>query len=175
MEEEDAALLASVSQGSERAFNRLIDRHQQAVRNFLRGVAGPNDADDIAQETFLAVWTNARGYRGGASVKSWLFSIAWRKAKGMQRGWFRRARRDAGYHEASELTQPADTPSAERLAIRQALGELSLDQRAAVMLCLAHGFSHAEASEALDMPLGTIKSHVTRGRDRLREVLGDEP
>src|SRR6185503_9968670 len=103
MEEEDAALLASVSQGSERAFNRLIDRHQQAVRNFLRGVAGPNDADDIAQETFLAVWTSARSYRGGASVKSWLFSIAWRKAKGMQRGWFRRARRDAGYHEASEL------------------------------------------------------------------------
>ncbi|HEV7689491.1 MAG TPA: RNA polymerase sigma factor [Hyphomonadaceae bacterium] len=174
MEEEDAALLASISQGSERAFNRLIDRYQQAVRNFLRGVAGPNDADDIAQETFLAVWTSARSYRGGASVKSWLFSIAWRKAKGAQRGWFRRAQRDAGWQEASELEQKRETPPAERLALRQALGELSLDQRAAVMLCLAHGFSHAEASEALDMPLGTIKSHVARGRDKLREVLGDE-
>jgi RNA polymerase sigma factor (sigma-70 family) len=173
MEEEDAALLASVSQGSERAFNRLIDRHQQAVRNFLRGVAGANDADDIAQETFLAVWTHSRSYRGGASVKSWLFSIAWRKAKGMQRGWFRRAQRDAGWREASELEQKWESAPAERLAIRQALSALSLDQRAAVMLCLAHGFSHAEASEALDMPLGTIKSHVTRGRDRLREVLGE--
>jgi RNA polymerase sigma factor (sigma-70 family) len=172
MEEEDAALLASISQGSERAFNRFLDRHQQAVRNFLRGVAGPNDADDIAQETFLAVWTSARGYRGEASVKSWLFSIAWRKAKGAQRSWFRRARRDAGYQETSELAPPRETAPAERLAIKQALSALSLDQRAAVMLCLAYGFSHAEASEALDMPLGTIKSHVARGRDKLREGLG---
>jgi RNA polymerase sigma-70 factor (ECF subfamily) len=174
MEEEDAALLASISQGSERAFNRLVDRQQQAVRNFLRGLVGPNDADDIAQETFIAVWTSARSYRGGGSVKSWLFSIAWRKAKGAQRGWFRRTQRDTGWQAASELEQPRDTAPAERLAVRRALSSLSLDQRAAVMLCLAHGFSHAEASEALDIPLGTIKSHVARGRDKLREVLGDE-
>ena len=61
-----------------------------------------------------------------------------------------------------------------RLALRQALVSLSLDQRAAVMLCLAHGFTHAEAAEALDIPLGTIKSHVARGRERLREALGEE-
>ena len=49
---------------------------------------------------------------------------------------------------------------------------LPLDQRAAVALCLAEGFSHAEAAEALGVPLGTVKSHIARGRARLLEVLG---
>lgn len=61
-----------------------------------------------------------------------------------------------------------------RHALRQALAGLALDQRAAVMLCFAHGFTHAEAAEALDIPQGTIKSHVARGREKLREALGDE-
>ena len=68
MEGDDPALLAAVCDGSERAFNTLIDRHQQAVRIFLRGIAGREEADDIAQETFLAVWTHARSYRGQSSV-----------------------------------------------------------------------------------------------------------
>jgi RNA polymerase sigma factor (sigma-70 family) len=171
--DDDAALLAAVSEGSERAFNRLIDRHQQAVRNFLRSVAGPDEADDIAQDTFLAAWTHARNYRGGASVRSWLFSIAWRKAKGAQRGGFRRRARDTGWHEATE-GQSGEASVETRHALRQALATLSLDQRAAVMLCMAYGFTHDEAAEALHIPLGTVKSHVARGRDRLREVLGDE-
>jgi RNA polymerase sigma factor (sigma-70 family) len=173
MDEDDAALLAAVRDGSERAFNRLIDRHQQAVRNFLRGLTAREDADDIAQETFLAVWTHARSFRGGASVRSWLFSIAWRKAKDTQRWWFRRRSRDTAYHETAS-GEEAQLPAETRLALRQALVSLSLDQRAAVMLCLAHGFTHAEAAEALDIPLGTIKSHIARGRERLRQALGEE-
>ena len=175
--EEDADLLAAVCEGSEYAFNRLIDRHQQAVRAFLRGIAGREDADDIAQETFLAAWTLARSFRGQsskgvASVQSWLFSIAWRKAKGAQRSWFRRSARETAWQESAvEAGRPSDET---RLSLQQALSALTLDQRAAVMLCFAHGFTHAEASEALDIPLGTIKSHVARGREKLRGVLGDE-
>ena len=176
MEDDDAALLAAVCEGSERAFNRLVDRRQQAVRIFLRGLVRHDEADDLAQETFLAAWTHASTFRGQsskgvASVQSWLFSIAWRKAKGAQRSWFRGRRRDTSYHETS--AEPAAASDETRLSLQQALASLSLDQRAAVMLCLAHGFTHAEAAEALDMPLGTVKSHVTRGRDRLREVLGE--
>jgi RNA polymerase sigma factor (sigma-70 family) len=169
MEEADDALVAAVRDGSERAFNVLVDRHQQAVRTFLRGVTSWDDAEDIAQETFLAVWTHARGYRGG-NVRSWLFSIAWRKAKGAQRSWFRRRRRDADYHGAGTPTH--DLTADDRLAVRQALATLSLAQRAAVVLSFGCGFSHAEAAEALGIPLGTVKSHILRGRDRLRAALG---
>jgi RNA polymerase sigma factor (sigma-70 family) len=168
--EDDAALLAAVCDGSERAFNALIDRHQQALRTFLRGLTSREDADDVAQETFLAAWTHARAFRGQSSVKSWLFSIAWRKAKDTQRWWYRRRTRDTAYHEAAG---DAGTTPTDRRAVRQALASLSLDQRAAVMLCLAHDFTHTEAAEMLNMPLGTVKSHVSRGRERLRDVLGD--
>lgn len=172
MEEEDAALLAAVGEGSERAFNRLVDRHQQAVRVFLRRVVGPNDADDVAQETFLAAWTQARSFRGGSAVRSWLFAIAWRKAKDTQRIWFRRRRRDTAWHAGGDGRE--ELPGEIRHALDQALGSLTMDQRAAVMLCLAYGFTHTEAADALGMPLGTVKSHVMRGRDKLREALGDE-
>ena len=171
MEESDDALVAAVRDGSERGFNMLVDRHQQAVRTFLRGVTSWDDADDIAQETFLAVWTQARGFRGG-NVRAWLFSIAWRKAKGAQRSWFRRRRRDADYHGSAAPTR--DMGTEDRLAVRQALAMIPLAQRAAIVLSLGCGLTHPEAAEALGLPLGTVKSHILRGRDRLRVALGEQ-
>lgn len=164
----DEALVAAVRDGSERAFNELVDRHQQAVRTFLRGMTAYDDTEDLAQDTFLAVWTHARGYRGG-NVRAWLFSIAWRKAKGAQRSWFRRRRRDTEYHEAPPRTR--DLSAEDRLAVRQALATLPLAQRAAVVLSFGCGLTHSEAAEALGIPLGTVKSHILRGRDRLRAAL----
>lgn len=171
MEYDDAALLRGVSEGSERDFNRLVDRHQQAVRTFVRKLVG-SDADDVAQEVFIAVWRCAESFRGDASVRSWLFAIAWRKAKDSQRRWFRRARRETEWGDATATRTPPTTDGT-RFALEQALAVLPLDQRAAIMLCLAHEFTHAEAAEVLRLPLGTVKSHVSRGRERLRALIGD--
>lgn len=174
VEKDDEILLGAVRNGSDRAFNMLIDRHQQAVRGFLRGLMANNsDADDIAQETFLAVWTQAKSFRGQGSVRSWLFSIAWRKAKGSQRRWFRSMRRDTAYHESFLRDTASESRTDAAILVRQALMSLGMDQRATVMLCLGSGHTHAEASEMLGIPLGTIKSHVLRGREKLREILGD--
>ena len=172
MEDGDEALVAAIRDGSERAFNLLVDRHQQAIRTFLRGVTSWDDADDMAQETFLAVWTHARGFRGG-NVRAWLFSIAWRKAKGAQRSWFRRRRRDSDYHGTATPTR--DMGTEDRLAVRQALAALPLAQRAAIVLSLGCGLTHPETAETLALPLGTVKSHILRGRDRLRSALGEKP
>jgi RNA polymerase sigma-70 factor (ECF subfamily) len=174
VQDADAALLTAVQDGSEQAFNRLVDRHQQAVRSFLRGLVSIADADDIAQEVFLVAWSHAHTYRGSASVRSWLFAIAWRKAKDSHRSMFRRRQRESEYHRAESANESVDASMEERLAVRQALTSLSIEQRAAVLLCLAGGFSHAEAAEALGFPLGTVKSHVLRGRERLREALERE-
>jgi RNA polymerase sigma-70 factor (ECF subfamily) len=171
MEESDESLVTAVRDGSERAFNVLVDRHQQPLRTFLRGITAWDDAEDIAQDTFLAVWTHARSFRGG-NVRAWLFSIAWRKAKGAQRSWFRRRRRDRDYQGSPPPTR--DLGAEERLAVRQALALLPLAQRAALVLSLGCGLSHTEAAQALNLPLGTIKSHILRGRDRLRDVLGEQ-
>lgn len=171
MEGGDERLVAEVAEGSESAFNLLVDRHQQAVRTFLRGITSWDEAEDAAQETFLVAWTQARRFRGG-SVRAWLFSIAWRKAKDAQRGWFRRRRRDSHYHEAAVPTR--ELGAEDRIAIRRALATLPLAQRAAVVLSFGCGLTHAETAAALDIPLGTAKSHISRGRDILRAALGDK-
>jgi RNA polymerase sigma-70 factor (ECF subfamily) len=104
-------------------------------------------------------------------VRSWLCGIAWRKAKGAQRSWFRRRRRDTGYQGAAAPTR--DLSAEDRLAVKQALAALPLAQRAAVVLSFGCGLTHPEAAEALGIPLGTVKSHILRGRDRLRAALGE--
>jgi len=171
MSDDDIALVAAVRDGSELAFNTLVDRHQQAVRAFLWRLLGNQaDADDMAQETFLAAWTQARAFRGESSVRSWLCGIAWRKAKGAQRSWARHRTRDAEHHERLP-SEPAAPAMEDRLAIKRALAALPFEQRAAVTLCLVCGFSHSEAAAIIGAPLGTVKSHVLRGRERLVKAI----
>jgi len=167
MSDDDVALVTAIRGGSELAFNLLVDRHQQAVRTFLRKLLGNEaDADDMAQETFLAAWTHARSFRGEASVRAWLCGIAWRKAKGAQRSSARQRSRDTEHHD--RLAPESDeTAMEDRLAVKRALQALPIEQRAAVTLCLVCGFSHSEAAAILGAPLGTVKSHVLRGRERL--------
>jgi RNA polymerase sigma factor (sigma-70 family) len=175
MNDDEAALIAAIRAGSERAFNTLIDRHQQAVRAFLRRLMGNvAEADDIAQDTFLAAWTQVRSFRGETGMRSWLCGIAWRQAKSAQRSWVRRRRRDAAHREQMSAPESTGTPIEDRLAVRQALLALPLEQRAAVTLCLICGCSHGEASTIIGVPLGTVKSHVSRGRERLRRALEGE-
>jgi RNA polymerase sigma factor (sigma-70 family) len=167
----DAALVAAARSGSDAAFARLVDRHQAAVRGFLRRICGHDaDADDLAQETFLAAWTSLRSLKAAEHLKTWLFGIAWRKAKGLGRSASRARARDTAW---SEMQAVHDDPLTEmNIAMQQALVQLSPDQRAAVALCLAGGWSHGDAANVLNIPLGTVKSHVSRGRSRLVEILG---
>jgi RNA polymerase sigma factor (sigma-70 family) len=162
--------VAAARGGSHEAFRQLVARHQQAVRSFLRRVLNnAADADDLAQETFLAAWSTLWRYRGAASFRSWLCAIAWNKALSFSRSRGRERRRV----EALEAPAAASGACADaRLDLERALGGLPADQRAAVALCLGGDFSHAEAAEALGLPLGTIKSHVQRGRAKLLQALG---
>ena len=172
MNDLDGELVEAARRGSSQAFARLVGRHQQAVRGFLRRTLGDwSDADDLAQDTFVAAWAALGRYKGEASVRSWLCGIAWRKAMSHLRARGRGAGRDAAFAEADD--GPALAPAEEeRLDLAAALAGLPVEQRAAVSLCLAADFSHAEAAHALDLPLGTLKSHVTRGRAKLLDAMG---
>ncbi len=172
----DTILVAEARRGSAQAFDRLVAKHQQAVRGFLRRLTGDwADADDLAQDVFVAAWSGLGGFKGGSSVRSWLCAIAYRKALSHRRSAGRGAARDGAWLEGAEIA--AEPGAEDRIALGRALASLPMEQRAAVSLCLAAEFSHAEAAEALGLPLGTIKSHVTRGRAKLLEVLGgrDDP
>jgi RNA polymerase sigma-70 factor (ECF subfamily) len=167
----DARLVREARAGSPAAFSRLVDRHQQALRAFLRRACGDWAlADDLAQEALLTAWTRLDRIDPQANVRAWLCGIGYNKCLTALRSDRRARAREAGWRSAEE-TAPGLAP-ADRLALERAMAGLPLEQRAAVALCLAGGFSHAEAAEAMGLPLGTVKSHVTRGRAALLQALG---
>ncbi|HZZ33881.1 MAG TPA: RNA polymerase sigma factor [Phenylobacterium sp.] len=167
----DEALVAAAQGGSAEAFSRLVERHQQAVRAFLRRASGDwASADDLAQETFLAAWSRIGRLKAGASVRAWLCGIGYNKHLTAMRSASRERARAQVYEEERDVT--LDALPEDKMALERAMAELPAEQRACVALCLAADFSHAEAAEALDMPLGTVKSHVSRGRARLLQALG---
>jgi RNA polymerase sigma-70 factor (ECF subfamily) len=175
-DDDDAALMAEARAGSRLAFSRLIDRRQQAVRAFLRRVAADReDADDLAQETFVTAWAHLSSWSGQSSVRAWLLGIAWRKARGAGRTLFRRMARDRAWADIGALAPTIQAGPETRLALEGALARLNTQERAAVALCLAEDYSHAEAAEILGLPLGTVKSQVQRGRAKLLEVLEARP
>ena len=168
----DAELVSRALAGSDTAFSRLVERHQSAVRGFLRRALGSGwaEADDVAQDAFLAAWRSLRSLKDATAVRPWLCGIAWRKAQDRVRASRRGAARDNVWLETVDL--PSGVSHEDRLSLVAAMGDLPADVRACVALCLADGWSHAEASMALGLPLGTVKSHVARGRARLLKALG---
>jgi RNA polymerase sigma-70 factor (ECF subfamily) len=155
------------------AFGRLVDSHQAAVRSFLRRLVGSAaDADDLSQEAFARTWEVLDRYDGRSSLRTFICGVAfqyWRRAR--RAGARRQAREDA-YAELSDTETGADARMAQKLALRRAMEQLPEDQRAALALCLGQDFTHQEAAEVLNLPLGTVKSHITRGRARLQAALG---
>jgi RNA polymerase sigma-70 factor (ECF subfamily) len=164
------ALVAQAQAGSTHAFGRLVAEHQQAVRAFVRRLAGDwSEADEVAQQTFVAAWTHLRRFQPGRDFRLWLCGIAYRKFLAARRASWRRRRREEIAAEGQEgVTVPQID---DRVDLLKAMAALSEEQRAAVALCLAAGYSHGDAAEALGVPLGTVKSHVQRGRAALLAAL----
>jgi RNA polymerase sigma-70 factor (ECF subfamily) len=143
------------------------------VRAFLRRLCRDwAQADDLAQETFITAWSAIGRFDAGRSVKLWLFGIAYRKFLTDRRGGARRARRELESAPLDDVAPSGSAASDARLDIGRALAVLPAEQRAVVALCLGAEFSHADAAETLGLPLGTVKSHVARGRAKLLETLG---
>jgi RNA polymerase sigma-70 factor (ECF subfamily) len=102
-----------------------------------------------------------------------LFSIAVNAAYDQRRGHARAQRRDADWLADQDQIATQENGVAAKLDLDKVLQALSPDQRLVVALCFGAGLSHAEAAQALSMPLGTVKSHAQRGRDRAIEVMRD--
>lgn len=172
MAPQETRWLAEARAGSDAAFGRLVAAHQAMVRGFLRRLLGGSwaDADDVAQEVFVQAWEGLHAVREPERFRSWLIGIAWRRAQDHIRRRSRQARRDQDWLQAQ--TAPQGIGPDDKLALEAALGALAPDVRACVALALAEGWTHGEISASLNLPLGTVKSHVTRGRDRLLKSLG---
>jgi RNA polymerase sigma-70 factor, ECF subfamily len=170
----DADLVARVFvDDDQHAFGELVRRHQSAVRGLLRQLTRTDVAlaDDLAQQTFLRAYKNIRSFRGEARFSTWLYRIAYN----CFREDARRRKELVGIDEEQLQTQhdPQATNPGLRHDLMRALSLLPLNERSAVLLCCQTGLSHDEAARVLDIPLGTVKTNVLRGREKLKRMLAD--
>lgn len=156
------------------AFGELVRRHQTVVRGMLARMTNNRAlAEDLAQDAFIRAFEKIESFRGQGSFRGWLCRIAYteflqarRKRKSVDRTMER-------FQVETEL-EPVGTSNWDRgdaMDLDRALKGLSEPERACIVLCYACGMSHAEASAATGMPLGTVKSHVNRGREKMKAML----
>ncbi len=173
----DLELVALVAAtGDQHAFGQLVDRYQTLVRAMLTRMSGNHAlADDLAQEAFIKAYRKIGSFTGKGSFKSWLCRIAYteflqavRKRKAAQAAMERlKAHQDNKQAEANWDTGDA-------LDLDRALAQLSEVERTLIVLCFSTGLTHSEAAQVSGLPLGTVKSHINRGKAKLRALLEDK-
>jgi RNA polymerase sigma factor (sigma-70 family) len=152
------------------AFGELVRRHQSAVRAFLRHLTRGDHAlaDDLAQDAFVQAYRNLGRFRGGSSFLTWTLGVAhnqWRNAR-------RRPRFAAFAADSDEPLVPDVTSASDlRADLATALRTLSSDEQLALHVCYQQGLTHDEAATLLEWPLGTVKTHVARAKEKLRQHL----
>lgn len=167
-----AALIVAAQNGSDYAFTRLVCLYQSPVRALLRRLCGGDHAaaDDLAQQVFLRAHQKIASYSATGSFVGWLYKIGYRAFLDHERKLKRRRIMAARLAPEDSTTAEAH-PMELKLDLNAALAGLRPEERAAITLCLSEGLSHEEAAHVMDMPLGTVKSHVTRGRKKLKKTL----
>lgn len=155
------------------AFSALTRLHQSKVRGLLLRLTRGNHAaaDDLAQETFLEAWRGIDKFRGESSFATWLYRIAYSRFL-MQA---RKRKADEPLDDWQGMTASGESATLARVDLERAFAKLSAPESAALTLSFALGLSNTEAAEAMNIPLGTLKSHVLRGREKLKTILGDQP
>ena len=176
---DDRALVTAVRSGDRDAFGLLVDRETAAVyRTCLRILGRPHDAEDVTQESFVAVYRSIGQFRGEGSLRGWLLRIATRQS-------YRRLaqRRPDAELDAIGEARLADTSAdptrvvvaeERREDVRRAVNELTDPYREVVALRFFGEMSLAEVAEATGRPINTVKTHLRRGLERLRPALVPE-
>ncbi len=157
------------SSDDQAAFQKLVERHQCAIRRFLRRLlAGDHGtADDLAQETFLVSYRKLQTLKSSACFGSWLHSIAYRQFLSFTRKHARQRVMAEPPLQSIDTRQAVDA----EILVPRLMRLVSIEERACLTLAYAAGMSHPEITEITGMPLGTVKSHIQRGKLKLQRWL----
>ncbi len=169
----DNELIARVLARDDRAaFGTLVERHQSSVRGFLRQLTNGNAAlaDDLAQDTFIRAYRGLKSYHETSAFGTWVLGIAhnlyrnaWRRQRTADNATEGLGDTDVGY----SATRLSDLQHDLSLALRH----LSADEQTAVHLHYHQGLSHQDIADVLECPVGTVKTHLARGKEKLRPLL----
>jgi RNA polymerase sigma-70 factor (ECF subfamily) len=173
MDDSDEALMARVARGDERAYHSLTRRHLPAMLGLARRILGnAADAEDVAQEAMLRVWTHAPRWQPLAAFRTWLTRVVVNLCLDRKRraAW-------VDLEAAGEIVDPspgaderAETDERDRL-LSAAVAELPDRQRAAIVLTYSEGMSNAQVAEVLDTTVSAVETLLVRGKQNLRRAL----
>jgi RNA polymerase sigma-70 factor (ECF subfamily) len=183
---EDQSLVAAARRGDKDAFGRLVDLHEHAVlRAAMAALGSREDAQDVAQESFLVAWRRLSGFRGEASFRTWLLTITWRKALDRRRRLRRLEHRTALARETRHPLDSvaAETPDPERATVagdlleraRAAIDGLSPKLRDTLRLAISGEYGYGEIAAMLRVPLGTVKWRVGEARRLVAASMNSVP
>ena len=183
---DDLALVRRAQAGDGEAFGELVERHRRAVfRAALAAVRSPAEADEVAQEAFVTAFQKLSGFRGEAAFKTWLLSIAWRKAIDRRKSvtrWMQRLAAPAGHDEGERdpmerLSSNAPTPEDDVVTLdlqrrlKPLIAGLPKKLRDALLLAGSGEYSYDEISQMLGIPVGTLKWRVSEARRVLKQKM----
>lgn len=180
---DDAELMGRVRADDRTAFATLMERWELPLKAFVgRIVLNVTEAEDIAQETFVAIWQNRARFRSGAAFKPWMFTIALNLARKRLRWWRRRpvisldawqegemSDRATGHEPAAGAERIARTELA--IAVRDAIAALPADLREALVLFEYEALSHAEIAEIVGATPKAVETRIYRAKEKLRATL----
>jgi len=171
----DDALLARVAEGDDEAARALVERHLAGIVAFARRMLGSaSDAEDVAQDTFVALWQQAARWQpGGARLATWLYKVAGNRCIDLLR-----RRREVGFEAAPEPLDPGMAAELHRRDIARlveaALLQLPERQRLAVSLCHYQELGNIEAAAVMAISIEALESLLARGRRQLRRSLAKD-
>jgi RNA polymerase sigma-70 factor, ECF subfamily len=166
-------VVALAKDGDVQAFEELVKRRHSWLRNFLRRLcSNATLADDLAQQVLLKAWRSMGSLKTNRAFGAWLRRMA-------VNAWVEQVRRhdplDATDADTEEAIDPVGPQSvAERIDLHRALSSLPAPVRLCIVLSYSEGMTHSEISEVTRLPVGTVKSHISRGLNRLQKILQTE-
>lgn len=173
MEEKD--LICRAARGDAEAFRQLVEAYQTPAYRLAARMCGPDSAEDVTQEAFLAAWRALPEFRGDCRFSTWLYRLVSNAAIDFLRR--EKKHRDTGDVDDLELPDGGPSPQEQaersdtRDAVRRALDRLSPEHRQVLLLRFMQELDYGEIARALDVSEGTVKSRINRAKSKLREVL----
>lgn len=176
----DEQLMALAKEGEETAFSEFVRRHAETVHRWMARAVGEQDADDLTQDVFLKAYRGLGAFRGEAPPRAWLASIADNAVKNRYRSLSRFRRIFSGSRDEESSPEPrgsAASPEEDARAgesrrfVAEALKLLPAEFRMPVVLRDLEEWSYEEIALSLEIPVGTVKSRIARGRGQLKTIL----
>jgi RNA polymerase sigma-70 factor (ECF subfamily) len=164
------ALLTDARGGDRVALTAFVRATQSEVWRLARHLVGPDDADDVTQDTYVRTWRALPSFRGDSSARTWLLAIARRACADAVRHHARRRRLRSRVHAEPVVTLGGD-PAASGADLLELVDRLPAERREAFVLTQILGCSYDEAARIAGVPIGTIRSRVARAREALVEAI----